>query len=134
MNALAIFSLALVTGTAAGLTTSSVGPALVTGLGVVLFAALGINGLKLGPVAELLGGEAEQKRTRQSISPLVMVSLSLGLVVGIPLGIVTRTHRWLAPSRGSFLQRYKGAGLNDTEILRAWLQSELGTATVSGRN
>jgi len=127
MTAFSVFLLALVTGAAAGLTTSSVGPALVTGLGVVLFAALGINGLTVGPVAKLIGGESRDGAVLQ-ISPLLTVSVSLGLLLGIPLGIVTRTHRWLAPSREAFLQRYKGAGLSDAEILRAWMQSEVGGA------
>jgi hypothetical protein len=124
MTILSIFLIAFATGATAGLSTSPVAPALVTGLGVIVFAALGINGLTVGPASKLIG--TEEGYLRPLITPPVLASLGLGLISGIPIGILIRTHHWLAPSPQAIVARYRLGDVKDGEVVRALMHAELG--------
>lgn len=112
--------LGLVTGGSAGLSSSPVATTIVTGLGILGFAFLGIRGLSLEPFRKVVDDS----------NPVVLpagaiLALSVGLASGIPLGIFARTHHWLGASPEYVLHRYKGADLRESEILRLLMQSEM---------
>lgn len=162
LSALSALLLAFATGLIAGLSTSPVGTTLVTGLGILVLASLGVRGLSIDPLKKFIvspdsGGNptTEPPKTTDAgpdsganppnpppnrivasptsdnnptIPSLTMLALSFGLLSGVWLGIVARTHLWLAPSPTAVLLRYKNPELRDAEILRALMHAELGVA------
>lgn len=130
-NALAIFALALVTGATAGLSVSPVAPTLVTGLGVVIFAVVGIRGLSIEPLNKIIAVPAQQ--TPVNLHSVGVASIALGLAAGLILGVIARTHYWLVPSTQLVISRYQRADVKEGEIVRALMAAELASTHADGK-
>lgn len=89
-------ALGLLVGGIVGLSVSQLAGELLAGVIALLAAFFGLGG-KLS--------------LQSSVSSVRLVTFCLGIVIGLPSGIVTRTHAWLAPSFEKTMQTYTVANV-----------------------
>jgi hypothetical protein len=112
-----------------GLSASPVLNGVITGIvsltAAVVSALCGIS----APEGETGSGGKSTSLTRSlaSVSPVPLSLLILFVVLGAIAGIEARTREWFAESPKHFVQKWRGTGLTDEQIVRQIFHSIYGT-------
>lgn len=114
MKLLSATTMGILIGLMVGLSSSPIVAATVTAAFALVGAAIGIK-----------GGEATRLARTDVATAASIASFALTCAIGIVLGTIARTHRWLEPSTHDHRRRLIAAGASATEATNILIRYEL---------